>query len=97
MDCNFLLLLLHRADSLPNTYFSMNLFARADKMFFIRGSQAKKENVQLFQIQVMRSTLSSRNGIGEKFRKYVGPGCFPPPSPVKNHLPVMLVYTSEND
>ena len=46
---------------------------------------------------VMRSTISFPNGIGVKFRKYVGPGCSLPYLPLKNNLPVMLVNTSAND
>ena len=37
-------------------------------------------------MQVMRSTVSSSNGIGAKSRKYVVPGCSPSPSSIKKQL-----------
>ena len=37
-------------------------------------------------MQVMCSTISSSNGIGAKSQKYVGPGCSPSPSSVKEQF-----------
>ena len=45
----------------------------------------------------MRIIISCSNVIGEKSQKYAGKGCYPPPSPVKKMLLVMLVDTSAND
>ena len=45
---------------------------------------------------VMRSTISFPRSIGAKSQKYVGPGCSPAPSVVKNNLLVMLGNTSAN-
>ena len=65
-----------RANFLLSSYFSMNLLVRAGKILLTGGwSQAKKWNKQVFQMLVMRSTISFPNDIGTKSRKYVGPGC----------------------
>ena len=48
-------------------------------------------------MQVMSITVSSPNDNGTKSEKYVGPGCSPSPSPVKDNLPVMLVDDYAND
>ena len=50
--------------------------SHAGKIFLTGGwSHAKKWNKQIFQMLVMRSTISFPNDIGAKSRKYVGPGC----------------------
>ena len=69
-----------RANFLPSSYFSMNLLVRAGKIQE-GGAKLKEWNKQLFQMLVMRSTISFPNGIGAQSRKYVVPGCFLP------HLP----------
>ena len=49
-------------------------------------------------MQVMSNTVGSPNGTGPKSRKYVGHGCSPSPSSVKqNNLPVILVDGYAND
>ena len=44
-------------------------------------------------MQGVKNNISFRNGIRVKSRKYVGPGCSPAPSDVKDNLPVMLVIS----
>ena len=44
-------------------------------------------------MQGVKSNISFPNGIRVKSRKYVGPGCSPAPSDVKDNLPVMLVIS----
>ena len=84
-------------NSLPNSYFSMNLLVRAGKTLLTREwSQAKKWNRQVFQMLFLKSTVSFPNGIGAKYQKYEGPGCRLPHFPLKK-LPVMLVNTFSND
>ena len=86
-----------RASFLPSSYFSINPLVTAGKILFNRRRrQAKIWNKYTFQMQVMRSTRSFLNGIGAKSWKYVGSGCSPAPSAVKNNLLVMLVDTSAN-
>ena len=75
-----------RANFLPRSYFSMNFLVKVGKMLFNSGRQAKNWNKWAFQMQVMRLTVSSSNGIGAKSRKYVGLGCSPSPSFIKKTI-----------
>ena len=85
------------ANFLPSSYFSMNRLVLAGKILLTGGwSQAKKLNKQVFQMLVLRSTISFPNGIRAKSRKYVGPGCSLSHLSWKNNLPVMLLNTSVN-
>ena len=74
------------ANFLPSSYFSINFLVRVGKMLFNNENQAKKWNKYAFQMQVVSSTVSSPNGIGAKFLKYVRSERSPSSSPVKKQF-----------
>ena len=88
-----------RANFLPRNYIAMNLLVKAGKILYKKGKPSWKgkrvsipdtgyEEWQKFPQLALLQT---------KYGKCVGPACSPPPSLLKNILPVMLVNTSAND
>ena len=76
-----------QANFLRSSYFSMNLLVRAGKILLTGGwSQAEKWNKQVFQMLVMRSTISFPNDIGGKVPKICRSQMFPALSAVKKQF-----------